>query len=260
MRPAFLLVHGAATTGAIWAGVRRALPGEVVLAPDRPSTGDLTRELAAVRAWLAQAAGAAGADGTGPGPARVAAGELEPLPAGPVVYGGVSGGATLGLAALAAGMPLAGAVLHEPAVGRLLPGLLAPVAAAFAAGGVAAFGRTLYGSRWQVSHAPADHGAVERDLAMFQRFEPAAIPPGAGPVVVTVGEHSPPVRHQAAEALRRGLGLPVRVLPGCGHAAHLEAPEEFARRLLAVAEEVAGTAGASSGGAGRSERPGQRSR
>ncbi|MBL7494787.1 alpha/beta hydrolase [Frankia sp. CNm7] len=211
----FLLLHGAATTGAIWAGVRRELGERPVLAPDRPSCGDLDREVAALRAAVEEVSGAAGA--------------------GPVVFGGVSGGATLGLAALAAGVPLAAAVLHEPAVGSLLPGLLAPMAAAFESGGVTAFGRALYGASWRPSDAPADPGAVGRDLAMFLRFEPAMPRPTPGPVVITVGERSPQARYRAAEVLRRELGLPVRVLPGCGHAAHLEAPGAFAALLLETA-------------------------
>jgi pimeloyl-ACP methyl ester carboxylesterase len=202
----FLLVHGTATTSAVWAAVRERLAGRPTRAPDRPSTGDLGREVAALRP---------DADGA--------------------VLGGVSGGATLGLAMLAAGVPLAAAVLHEPAVGSLLPGLLAPVAAAYAAGGVASFGRTLYGPRWRDEHAPADPAAVARDLAMFLGFEPARPVGDQVPAVVTVGEYSPPVRHEAAAALRREFGLPVRVLPGCGHAAHLEAPGAFAAVLLEVA-------------------------
>ena len=43
-----VLVHGAATTGRIWAGVAVALPEFEVLAPDRPCTGDLDRELDAL--------------------------------------------------------------------------------------------------------------------------------------------------------------------------------------------------------------------
>jgi pimeloyl-ACP methyl ester carboxylesterase len=143
---------------------------------------------------------------------------------------------------LAAGVPLAAAVLHEPAVGSLLPGLLAPVAAAYDAGGVASFGRALYGPRWHAGHAPADPAAVARDLAMFLRFEPARPVVSEAPVVVTVGEISPPVRHEAAAALHREFGLPVRVLPGCGHAAHLEAPAAFAAVLLEVAGRLEATA------------------
>lgn len=203
--PPVVLVHGTATTGAIWGRVRRELVGRRVSAPDRPSSGSLPAELAALRPWV---------DGA--------------------VYGGVSGGATLGLALLAAGVPLAGVVLHEPAVGSLLPGLLAPVAAAYAAGGVPALARTLYGPAWQLTDAPSDPGAVERDLAMFLEFEPGPLPDRAIPIIITVGADSPPVRHRAAAVLHDRLELPVRVIPGCGHAAHLEAPAAFARLLAMV--------------------------
>jgi len=205
--PPVVLVHGTATTGAVWRHVRRELGERQVKAPDRPSSGRLAAEVAA----------------------------LWPLLDG-AVYGGVSGGATLGLALLAQGAALAGAVLHEPAVGSLLPGLLAPVAAAYAEGGVAAFGRALYGPAWTVEDAPADPAAVDRDLSMFLEFEPLPLAERTGPVVVTVGENSPPVRHRAARLLRDCLGLTVVVIPGCGHAAHLEAPAEFAR-LVAGAHQ-----------------------
>jgi pimeloyl-ACP methyl ester carboxylesterase len=207
----FLLVHGTATTAGVWAGVGAALraqaPGRPVTAPDRPSTGALSSELAALRGYAA------------PG----------------TVLGGVSGGATLGLAMLAARFPLAAAVLHEPAVGSLLPGLLAPVAAAHAEGGVSALGRRLYGPAWTPADAPADPDAVARDLTMFLGFEPERLPSGGPDVVVTVGERSPAIRHRAAAALERELGVEVRVLPGCGHAVHLEQPALFAAVLVEVA-------------------------
>ena len=125
---------------------------------------------------------------------------------------GVSGGATLGLALAAAGVPAA-AVLHEPAVGSLLPGLLDQVRAAYAEGGVPAFARALYGPAWTAAEAPADPGAVARDLAMFTRFEPAAPAPEAGPVIITVGERSPAVRHEAAARLADAVRLPGRGHP-----------------------------------------------
>ncbi|CAI7973473.1 Alpha/beta hydrolase [Frankia sp. Hr75.2] len=204
--PAFLLLHGTATTGAVWSGVRAALAGREVHAPDRPSTGELAAEIAA----------------------------LAPSVAGRLL-GGVSGGATLGLAMLAAGVPMVAAVLHEPAVGSLVPGLLTPMAEAFASGGVTAFGQRLYGPCWRPGHAPADIAMVERDLEMFLGFEPGSPPVGAPPVLITVGAQSPPVRHRAAAALRARFDLPVRVLPGCGHAVHLEAPELFAALLAETA-------------------------
>ena len=185
-----LLVHGAATTARVWAPLRALLRADdvEVLAPDRRSTGDLTTEVAA----LADAA-----DGA--------------------VVVGVSGGATLGLALASSGAHLAGAVLHEPAVGSLVPGLLDHVVAGWATGGVPGFGRALYGPSWDPSMAPDDPDAVGRDLAMFRRFEPSPLDPGQGPVVVTVGERSPAARHEAARALHDLLGIQVRVLAGAGH-------------------------------------------
>ncbi|WP_307873963.1 MULTISPECIES: alpha/beta fold hydrolase [unclassified Frankia] len=239
--PSFLLLHGAATTGAIWAGVRRALGDRLAFAPDRPSSGDLDSELAAVRDAVALAAATTPATARpvgAPAPPWLASGAAVTSTreeSRAVVFGGVSGGATLGLAALATGVPLAAAVLHEPAVGSLLPGLLAPMAAAYASGGVAAFGSALYGPSWRPTDGPIDPDAVARDLSMFLRFEPAAPGPTPGPVVVTVGERSPEIRHRAAAALHRELGVEVRVLAGCGHAAHLEAPAQFADLLAEVA-------------------------
>jgi hypothetical protein len=112
-----------ATTAAVWQAVSRSLaalhPRVPVVAPQRAYSGDLAAEVDALAEVCADA-----------------------------VVVGVSGGATLGLALLAAGVLLAEAVLHEPAAGSLVPGLLAPMAAAYASGGMAAFGAALYGRAW----------------------------------------------------------------------------------------------------------------
>lgn len=205
--PRVVLIHGAATTAAVWNPVcevlSRTRPDIRVTTPQRAYSGDLDTELAA----------------------------LADTAAGAVVVG-VSGGATLGLALLASGVPLAGAVLHEPAVGSLVPGLLAHVAAGYRARGVPGFGAALYGPAWDASMAPADPEAVGRDFAMFGAFEPAAptaVPdPDSGRTLTTVGELSPPPRHAAARALSAFAGLPFQVLEGCGHAVHLERPRLFA--------------------------------
>ena len=198
-----VLIHGAATTAAIWQGVRASLtelfPQVPVVAPQRAYSGDLATEVDALATICADA-----------------------------VVVGVSGGATLGLALLAAGVPLAGAVLHEPAVGSLVPGLLAPVAAAYASGGVTAFGSALYGPAWTAAMAPADPDAVRRDLAMFRAFEPSGLPALPETALTTLGARSPAVRHEAARALRSHCGLPYQIIDGCGHAAHLERPEALA--------------------------------
>jgi pimeloyl-ACP methyl ester carboxylesterase len=202
------LVHGAATTGRVWRHVvplLAAAPALSVAVPERPCTGDLAAETAALRPSCAGALAA-----------------------------GVSGGATLGLALAAAGVPAA-AVLHEPAVGSLLPGLLDQVRAAYADGGVPAFARALYGSAWTEAEAPADPAAVARDLAMFTSFEPAAPAPAAGPVIITVGERSPRARHDSVARLADKFGFSVEVVPGAGHAAHLTHPAAFADLIIRTA-------------------------
>lgn len=196
-----VLIHGAATTSRVWRYVVPLLAaggGVAVAVPDRPCTGDLATEAAALR----------------------------PSCSGAVVAG-VSGGATMGLALAAAGVPEA-AVLHEPAVGSLLPGLLDQVRSAYAEGGVPAFARALYGSAWTAAEAPADPSAVARDVAMFTSFEPAAPAQGMGPVIITVGERSPAARHESAARLADKFGFSVEVIAGAGHAVHLTHPAAFA--------------------------------
>jgi pimeloyl-ACP methyl ester carboxylesterase len=212
--PPLVLIHGAATTSRVWRDVVTELDGFDVHCPDRPCFGDLTAEVAAL---------AADCDGA--------------------LVAGVSGGATLGLALAAAGVPIAAAILHEPAVGSLLPGLLDPVRAAYRAGGTAAFAEALYGSAWTLAEAPADTGVVAADLAMFAAFEPAAPSPAAGPVVITVGECSPPVRHESVRRLADRFGLPVWTIRGARHAVHLEHPAEFAAAIRQLASSYPDLAG-----------------
>lgn len=203
-----LLVHGAATTSTVWDGVRARLAARGVVdvvAPDRACSGSLGRELA----------------------------DLAPLAEGALVVG-VSGGATLGLSLVAAGVPVAGAVLHEPAAGFLAPGLLAPMARAFDEGGVPAFAAALYGPSWHPGLAPRDPEAVGRDLAMFRGWDPQPLPPGHAPVLLTVGGESPEVRHASVGALATWLGVPARTVPGCRHALHLDHPDDLAALVVEV--------------------------
>ncbi|WP_280370499.1 alpha/beta fold hydrolase [Nocardia wallacei] len=188
-----VLIHGAATDSRVWDATAAALSGTAeVLAPDRPQSGDFDTEIAF----------------------------LTPMCVGAFVFG-VSGGATLGLELAARGVPLAGALLHEPAAGSLAPGLLDHVAAGLAAGGVEGFGRALYGPAWRHECTRASRATVAAEFAMFGAFEPA---PLAAPerVVLTVGARSPGPRHRAVAALADYLGTRRLVLPGVGHAAHLE--------------------------------------
>lgn len=204
-----VLIHGAAVTAAVWHDLLAALTAAGVslpiLAPQRAYSGSLDVEVEA----------------------------LAPLCEDALVVG-VSGGATLGLELAARGVPFAGAVLHEPAVGSLLPGLLAPMAAAYESAGVPGFAHLLYGPSWRPELAPEQDEAVARDLAMFRGFEPRAAADGAGGVLVTVGELSPQTRYDAANALSDAFGYPVQVLPGSAHAAHLDAVDQLADLIIST--------------------------
>lgn len=204
-----VLVHGAATSARMWDRLVPLLPDHDVVALTRPRTGDLARELA----WLAPQVEGAWVVGT-------------------------SGGATLGLALASGSVPLAGAVLHEPAVGSLAPSLLSPMVGAFEEGGTTAFARTLYGGAWApvLVGGPVDDAVTARELAMFRDFEPEPLSATAGRVVVTVGERSPAVRHASVEALRSAYGHEVLIVPGANHFAAYEAPHQFAATVLAVIE------------------------
>ncbi len=204
-----VLIHGAATTGRIWDRVVPLLDGFDVRCPDRRCSGDLDVEVD----------------------------DLMRLCQDAIVVG-VSGGATLGLELASRDCGAASIIVHEPAVGSLLPGLLNAVAAAYASGGVAAFATTLYGPSWQPSDGPSDDAFVARDIAMFRAFEPSA--PGAHccPVVVTVGAESPQIRHDAAAALADTFGLAVRSVPGATHAIHLDRPAELARLIRETADAL----------------------
>ena len=207
--PRVVLVHGAATTARMWGRVLPLLaarPGYAVSALERPRTGDLGREVAA----------------------------LAPLVEGAWLVG-VSGGATLGLALAAAGVPLAGALLHEPAAGSLEPGLLVPAAEAFAADGTAGLGGALYGASWDLTMAgPVGDADTAAELAMFRSFEPAPLPQSAGRVVVTVGGCSPRIRHRSVAALVAAVGGEARTIDEASHFAPHDSPAAFAAAVTRV--------------------------
>lgn len=207
--PRLVLLHGVATTSRVWDRVLPLLaarPGYDVRAVDRPRTGDLDREVAA----------------------------LKPLVEGCWVVG-VSGGATLGLALASSGVPLEGALLHEPAVGSLEPGLLVPVAVAFAAEGTAGLGRALYGASWDLAMAgPATDTETGAELAMFRSFEPSPVPASAGRVVVTAGSLSPGIRHRSVAALAAAVGCEVSTVENASHFAPHDTPADFATAVIRV--------------------------
>ncbi|MGY2876562.1 pimeloyl-ACP methyl ester carboxylesterase [Marmoricola sp. URHA0025 HA25] len=202
-----VLVHGAATSARVWDRLAPLLVDHDVVSVARPRTGDLARELA----WLA------------------------PRVEGAWVVG-MSGGATLGLALASGPVPLAGAILHEPAVGTLAPGLLDPMVRAFEAGGTTAFARMLYGGAWAPAlfGGPLEDAVTARELMMFRGFEPEPLSATCGRVVVTVGERSPAIRHASVEALRSAYGHDVLTVPRASHFAAYEAPHQFAATVLAV--------------------------
>lgn len=205
-----LFVHGAATTSAVWDPVLRELDdlatGHELRAPDRPRSGILATELdflsdRAEGAWVV----------------------------------GCSGGATLGLALAASGLTLAGAILHEPAVGSAVPELLTPMREAFATGGTAGFAATLYGPGWR----PADAGGhgdevTGRELAMFAGFEAKAPADRSGSWFTTVGEHSPAVRRRVADVLTSSLGYRGAVVPGASHFVQRDHPSAFAALVRSI--------------------------
>jgi pimeloyl-ACP methyl ester carboxylesterase len=204
-RPRVVLIHGTATTAAIWGKLSESLADFAeVITPQRASSGVWDAELD----------------------------DLAELCAGSFVVG-VSGGATLGLGLLQRGVPVRGAVLHEPAAGRLAPRLLDAAVAAMATGGPHAFGSALYGRGWTSSMLPADPDAVARDLAMFRRFEPAPTPEPMARVLLTVGEDSPPIRHDAVAAVAHLIGARMAVIPGGLHAVHVDSVPAFAAVIIA---------------------------
>jgi pimeloyl-ACP methyl ester carboxylesterase len=210
------LIHGAATTAAIWDGVAAGLATRAAaipcVRPERAASGSLDTEVT----------------------------DLVEAATGALVVG-VSGGATLGLELAARGVGFRAAILHEPAVGSLLPGLLDAVAAAYGRAGVSGFATTLYGPGWRPEFAPPDPDAVARDLAMFRTFEPRPPAAGIGPILITVGADSPPVRHDAARRLADRFGYEVRVLPGCGHALHIDSSGQLVELIAEVAGDLGWT-------------------
>ncbi|USX46015.1 alpha/beta fold hydrolase [Dietzia kunjamensis] len=195
-----VLIHGAATDSRAWHQTIDALHAHwdrdeplEILAVDRPQTGDWDTECAA----------------------------LAPVCADAYVVG-VSGGATLGLELAARGVPMRAALLHEPAAGSLAPGLLAHVAEGLQREGVAGFGRALYGPLWNPSATEATHETVRAEFAMFGAFEPRPLTIATHRVHLSVGELSPPSRHDSVHRLAGFLGVDTCVIPGARHAVHLQ--------------------------------------
>lgn len=162
------------------------------------------------------------------------------------VLAGVSGGATVALAAaLAWPERVATAVAHEPAVGSVSPELRALIVGALERGG-GGLARFLAGEATWVALPPellawlARHEElIQEDALAFARYEPrfpeeesGNDPDAAIPLVCSLGERSSQTRAQVAQRLAARTGAPVAVVSGCGHLAQFDAPAAFADVIL----------------------------
>ena len=166
---------------------------------------------------------------------------------------GVSGGATV-LTALAIAAPgrLDGAVLHEPALGPLAPGVDALIGGLARAVGAAASscgaaelvaaalaGPETWGALGTTGRAEARGAArtVCHEVPYFARFAPSAASLGrlrGLPVLASTGERSGPERREATGVLVRHAGATPALVPRAANLAHLENPGALAdlvRRL-----------------------------
>ncbi len=165
------------------------------------------------------------------------------------VWAGVSGGATLGvIAATRRPAAIIAAVLHEPLIGpaagalhgvvqasaeRLVTGRDGPVtsrdrAVEFIRGLAGEHGWEALGIHGRAAVATrAD--VIGAEAPRFAAFEAGPAPDdGAVDVVITVGERSPAMRHEAAALTAALLHGRVVVIPGVGHLPQVEAPEAYA--------------------------------
>lgn len=177
----------------------------------------------------------------------------ESGPDGTVLVG-VSGGATLALAAGLADPPwLRGILTHEPLVGPLVPHLHRRILAAVAGfrergvDHVDPFLTALYGDGWS-DGLPDSQLWVERhrativdEVGQFASFEPSldALAAIGIPHVTSVGERSSDERFRVASLLAR-CGARVRVIPDAGHLVPVENPQAFAASVVAFIAEVEG--------------------
>jgi pimeloyl-ACP methyl ester carboxylesterase len=161
---------------------------------------------------------------------------------------GVSGGATLALAALLTGeRSIVGALAHEPLIGPLAPelhrvvsGRAALLATTSGVEPVVDFVAGLVGSStWATlpegatEFVMAHHGVVRHEVPEFVGFTPTIGSIGSihAPLTVSTGERSGPERHAAA-AVIAGAGSPhvrCEVVPDGGHLACWQRPADIVR-------------------------------
>ena len=166
----------------------------------------------------------------------------------PVVWVGVSGGATLGV--IAAGRRPASigcAMLHEPLVGSTAAAVhdaVQQAARQLATGPddpgrreirAAEFVAALVGPAGWDALGPDGRALVTQrasliadEVPTFAAFEADEVPDETVRVVITVGERSPVARHEAAARAADLLHGHVVVMPGVGHLPQVEAPGAFA--------------------------------
>ena len=184
---------------------------------------------------------------------------LDAVGAARAVWAGVSGGATIALAAAVLRPDrVAGLVLHEPALGTLASALharlrdaAAAVAAAPDAGtGALELARALGGpGGWERVDAAtraairAAGPAVRAEVALFPAFAPTAEQLGrirGLPVVSSVGARSGPERHAAGRVLTGLAGASPALTPSA-HLVQLEAPAAFAGLAVQLAHAACPT-------------------
>jgi len=179
-------------------------------------------------------------------------GVLDAVGADRAIWVGISGGATIALAA-AVRRPerVAGALLHEPAIGGLAEGLhtrLVNAAAAVAAAddpgaGALELARALGGPEgWEGvddsvrRDIRAAGAAVRAEVPLFPAFAPTAAEL-AGlwglPIVSSVGAHSGPERHEAGAVLVTLTGAATALTPSA-HLVQIEAPGALAELSLGL--------------------------
>ena len=233
-----LLVHGVAFGPAAFAGTAEALLGHA-------------RVIVVHRRGYGRTAARAGGGRPEDDAADILA-LLDRLEIERVSAVGVGDGATIATAfAMAHPDRCAGAVLHEPALGPLAPGvhaLCARLARAVAATASPAVGADIlaaalagprtWGAIGTYGRAEARRAAsvVRQEMALHARFAPtpADLAGLRGiPVVAAVGGRSGPERREAAGVLVRHAGAVTALVPDAGTLAHLENPDALAALVRA---------------------------